>query len=83
MDLKCFSAPRAAKQQLAEVRAIEPLLSGVPAPPAFARFLRARSGLGTNALSEHSLQRDRAEGGRGAERSGGRGSPAVPGPYLR
>lgn len=52
MDLKCFSAPRAAKQQqqLAEVQAIEPLLSGLPAPPAFAQFLSPWCRSATNAL---------------------------------
>lgn len=59
MDLKCFSAPRAAKQQqqLAEVQAIEPLLSGLPAPPAFAQFLSPWSRYATNALCPSSPKR--------------------------
>lgn len=54
MNLKCFSAPRSAKQQqqpqLAEVQAIEPLLSDVPAAPAFAQCVSPGCRSATNAL---------------------------------
>lgn len=101
MDLKCFSAPRAAKQQqqLTEVQAIEPLLSGLPAPPAFAQFLSPWSRSATNALCPSSPKRSvnitcsetESRGSpSGEEAAAGAGSPAgagaagaVPGPYLR
>lgn len=97
MDLKCFSAPRAAKQQqqqqLAEVRALEPLLSRPPAPPAFAQFLSPRGRSATNALCRSSRKRsvtcsetESTQGTRQAKRrraaprcrSGGRGAGSVP-----
>lgn len=88
MDLKCFSAPRAAKQQqqLAEVRALEPLLSGLPAPPAFAQFLSPWGRSATNALCPSSRKRsvtvtcsetESTQGSpSGEEAAAGAGSPA-------
>lgn len=73
MDLKCFSAPRSAKQQqLAEVQAIEPLLSGVPAAPAFAQRLSPGRRSATNALCPSRAKRSVPVTCSGTESTGGR-----------